>query len=108
MPFQQHRAVGDLLKFSRADHTISIPRPDLDKKFGITNACVQCHSNLSSKDVIKQIKIWYGELKPLNKLELSLLSFLDGKQSMEDLVKLIGNFPDSIVSLFLSFTFYSY
>ena len=100
MPFQQHRAVGDLLKFSRTDHTISIPRPDLDKKFGITNACVQCHSNLSSKDVIKQIKTWYGELKPLNKLESSLLSFLDGNQSIKDLVKLIGNKSDPPAQVF--------
>ena len=100
MPFQQHRAVGDYLKFSRADHTISIPRPDLDQKFGITNACIQCHSELSNNDISTQIMEWYGELKPLNRLESNLLSFLDGNQSMKDLVNLIGNSSDPNPQLF--------
>jgi len=100
MPFQQHRAVGDYLKFARADHTISIPRPDLDEKFGITNACVQCHSDLSNKDISNQIMKWYGKLKPLNKLESALVSFLDGKNSMGDLVNLIGDNSDPSPQLF--------
>ena len=100
MPFQQHRAVGDYIKFSRADHTISIPRPDLDEKFGISNACVQCHSELSNNDVSNQIMEWYGELKPLNRLESTLLLFLDGNQSMKDLVNLIGDNSDPNPQLF--------
>ena len=43
---------------------------------------------------------WYGELKPLNRLESTLLLFLDGNQSMKDLVNLIGDNSDPNPQLF--------
>ena len=100
MPFQQHQAVGNQIKFARADHTISIPRPDIDKKLGITNACSQCHAELSNNEISNQIKSWYGKLKPLHPLESALLSFNDGNHSNSDMIKLIGNNQDPTPQVF--------
>ena len=100
MPFQQHRAVGNEIRFVRADHTISIPRPDLDKTLGITNACSQCHDELSNNQISNQIKSWYGKLKPLHPLESALFSYIDKNDSNSDMIKLIGSNQDPYPQVF--------
>lgn len=90
MPFQQHKAVGDHLRFTRADHTISIPRPILDQQLGIKNACQQCHDDMTTQSLNDQITEWYGELKPLHRLESALFSFQNGKATDEHFLNLFG------------------
>ena len=100
MPFQQHEAVGSQLKFSRADHTISIPRPKLDEKLGVKNACQQCHKNLSIQAIADQMQDWYGELKPLHQLESALIAFETADQLPGDLLNLIGTNMDPYPQVF--------
>lgn len=64
MPFLQHRGIGGQLKFTRSDHTISIPRPKFDAMLGIQNACAQCHADKSADWLQAKMETWYGELKP--------------------------------------------
>ena len=99
MPFQQHEAVGSVLKFSRADHTISIPRPNIDKAFGVENACQKCHAELTISEIDLKTKEWYGELKPLDPLELVLMKYNDDK-NQENLISLLGTNSDPSIQVF--------
>mgnify|MGYP006109570337 CR=1 FL=1 len=99
MPFTQHKAVGKTIKFARADHTISIPRPLVDQALNINNACQQCHAEMSLAEVSKQMSEWYGELKPLHPLETALMKFNDNSTS-EGLVGLLGSNSDPSPQVF--------
>jgi len=47
----------------RRDHSFRIPRPDLSKQLGTTNACNNCHTsaNETSQWAADAIKKWYGD-----------------------------------------------
>ena len=99
MPFTQHKAVGKTIKFARADHTISIPRPLVDQSFNIENACQKCHAEMSINEVSVKMNEWYGELKPLHPLETALIKFNDNSTS-EGLVGLLGSNSDPSPQVF--------
>jgi hypothetical protein len=64
MPYLQHPDLGTALRFSRSDHTISIPRPAFDAGLGIKNACSQCHADQSLARLQQAADLWWGEVKP--------------------------------------------
>ena len=66
MPYLQHPGLGQELRFARSDHTIAIPRPGLDDRMGIVNACAQalCHPDSTVQALEVVTREWYGELKP--------------------------------------------
>ena len=99
MPFQQHQAVGEAIKFSRADHTISIPRPLIDQALGVDNACQKCHIEMSIDEITINMQEWYGKLKPLQALETALMTFNQNKKS-EDLINLLGSNSDPSPQVF--------
>ncbi len=45
----------------RRDHSFRIPRPDLSIKYGVPNACNQCHANESNEWSESYIKQWFGK-----------------------------------------------
>lgn len=83
MPYLQEPDVGRRLRYSRADHTIPIPRATLDAFFGVENACVKCHRGKSQAEVMAKVEEWYGELKPPK----SLIGGLIDAQGMDDRVE---------------------
>jgi predicted CXXCH cytochrome family protein len=44
----------------RHDHSMRIPRPDLSAKFGMPNACNNCHDDKAPEWAAKQVEAWYG------------------------------------------------
>ncbi len=72
MPYLQHQAMGDELRFARSDHTIPIPRPSFDEEIGIQNACSQCHQDKSVEWLQAKTVEWYGELKPHKEIVANL------------------------------------
>jgi tetratricopeptide (TPR) repeat protein len=44
----------------RRDHSLRIPRPDLSAKFGVPNACTNCHTDKSSQWAARAVAKWYG------------------------------------------------
>lgn len=66
MPYLQHQAMGNQLRFSRSDHTIPIPRPAFDAAQGIESSCQKCHRDKSLESLEATMKEWYGEVKPHN------------------------------------------
>ena len=66
MPARQHLAIGTEIKYTRADHTVSIPRPSFDSSQGFESACKQCHADISDQDLQLTVNDWYGTIKPLH------------------------------------------
>jgi tetratricopeptide (TPR) repeat protein len=73
MPYRQHPTVGDAIRFSRADHTIPIPRPAAEDSLGIRSACQLCHAQDTATELQAAVRTWYGELKPFNTVVRGLL-----------------------------------
>lgn len=45
----------------RHDHSLRAPRPDLSARFGVPNACNNCHDKQSAEWAAKAIVAWFGE-----------------------------------------------
>jgi len=45
----------------RRDHSFRVPRPDLSMKYGVPNACNQCHADKSNQWAENYITQWHGE-----------------------------------------------
>jgi tetratricopeptide (TPR) repeat protein len=73
MPFVQESAVGREVRYTRADHTVSIPRPQLDVRLGVVNACRTCHTDRSGDQLTEDTRRLWGELKPLRPIIATLL-----------------------------------
>ncbi|MDP6339363.1 MAG: multiheme c-type cytochrome [Candidatus Marinimicrobia bacterium] len=66
MPFRQHVGIGNEIRFTRSDHTVSIPRPVYDQSQGFESACIQCHTNKPEAALQTYINEWWSSVKPLN------------------------------------------
>ena len=66
MPSLQQPGVGEHVPYARADHSISIPRPGLERRLGVTNACGLCHQNKTPQELEAILDEWYGKRKPLS------------------------------------------
>lgn len=82
MPFLQHKAMGNQLRFARSDHTIPIPRPEFDQQLGIENACKQCHQEKPISWLQKKVDQWYGVIKPHKQITAALHDIEDSSNSL--------------------------
>jgi len=64
MPYLQEQEVGKAIRYTRSDHTISIPRPAFDSSQGLTSSCQGCHTDQSVAALDAQVRTWYGKLAP--------------------------------------------
>jgi tetratricopeptide (TPR) repeat protein len=53
-----------IVRYQRSDHTVSIPRPQLDSGYRIVSACAGCHADMSTARQLAQIRAWWGDIKP--------------------------------------------
>ena len=60
MPYLQELEIGTTIRYARADHTISIPRPVFDSSQGLTSACKTCHADRAEAALATQVSAWYG------------------------------------------------
>lgn len=56
---------AEVVPYARADHSISIPRPALDSALGSVSACSACHQAMPVTQQQRQIRAWWGEIKPM-------------------------------------------
>ena len=77
MPYLQHPGVGDAVPFARSDHTIPVPRPELDARLGVVSACRGCHAERSEIRLQAQVDEWWGATKPLDPVSDGLLAVTD-------------------------------
>ncbi|HIC73749.1 MAG TPA: tetratricopeptide repeat protein [Candidatus Marinimicrobia bacterium] len=106
MPFFQHKATGDILPFSRSDHTISIPRPLFDESLGLDNACSQCHRELTERQLQDRMFEWYGELKPHRPLVSGLLSVKETDRRERAAELILGQSDDPPVVAFTGLSYF--
>ena len=78
MPYLQHPVVGDDVPFARSDHTIPIPRPQLDGRLGVVSACRGCHTDQSELRLQAWVDERWGETKPQDPVTAGLLNVTDG------------------------------
>ncbi len=83
MPYLQHPAIGNKLRFARSDHTIAIPRPKYDASFGLKSACKQCHEDNSVEFLQNKVDQWYGDVKPHNPTVAKMSSYPNGLTRLE-------------------------
>jgi tetratricopeptide (TPR) repeat protein len=79
MPFIQESAVGNQIRYTRSDHTISAPRPEVDQKLGVVNACRTCHQDRSNEQLAADTRNLWGQLKPLRPIIAQLIEGNAGK-----------------------------
>ncbi len=77
MPYLQHPGVGGAVPFARSDHTIPVPRPELDARLGLASACRGCHTDVSEFRLQAQVDEWWGATKPLDPASAGLLAVTD-------------------------------
>lgn len=85
MPFVQETAVGDQVRYTRSDHTISIPRAQLDQQLGVVNACRNCHQQQTPEQLAAETRRLWGELKPLRPVVASLIQ----SETLDDLEEIV-------------------
>ena len=59
------RAGRRVAKYERSDHTISIPRPQLDSAYRFVSACAQCHVGATTETQLAEIRALWGDVKPM-------------------------------------------
>ncbi len=77
MPYLQHPELGTALRFARSDHTVPIPRPAFDARWGLESACRQCHRDRSVEQLEQAARAWWGEFKPHSPLVAAVAELSD-------------------------------
>lgn len=73
----------------RHDHNFAVPRPDLSEKYGVPNACNQCHSDKSAKWAKNAVEKWYGKERKPHFAEDLILGSKQNEKSFSHLKKLL-------------------
>ena len=101
MPYLQHpetrpggalRGAGGAVqvRYARSDHSIAIPRPRGDSALGVMNACLGCHATKSIAQLEREVRNWWGELKPQPQAIAAQLRFAPGMPLAEAIPLLLG------------------
>jgi len=56
-----HMPLADQMGMKLRDHTISVPLPELTSRFGVPNACTDCHRHDSAEWATGHVQAWYGQ-----------------------------------------------
>jgi tetratricopeptide (TPR) repeat protein len=71
MPYLQEPETADPrtgrapVRYARADHSVSIPRPRADSAVGIVSACASCHAARTTGQLESEARAWWGVGKPV-------------------------------------------
>ena len=99
MPYRQEpetqAASKALVRYARSDHTIAIPRPALDSVTGVVTACANCHATTSTAELERQVRRWWGELKPVKPIIAAQQRFSSQLALLEATPLLLGEVGDA-------------
>jgi tetratricopeptide (TPR) repeat protein len=88
-------ANGRVVPYARSDHTISIPRPQLDSALGLASACAPCHAGMSTSQLAQTIRALWGDLKPLPATVAAQLRVEAGMPAASAAALLLGDTADA-------------
>jgi Tfp pilus assembly protein PilF len=75
----------------RPDHSLRIPRPDLNVKLGVPDACSRCHVNKTAQWSDEQITRWYGPGRRPHYGSIIMAGRMREPGAKERLVRLAGD-----------------
>lgn len=75
----------------RNDHSFRVPRPDLSIKYGVPNACTQCHAKESNQWALRQVNEWYGSNHPTHFTDVFARAEANNPKAFGELKALIDN-----------------
>ena len=75
----------------RHDHSFRVPRPDLSVKYGMPNACNNCHTQKPAKWASDAVEKWYGPERKYHFAEDLVPGSEVNEKSEAHLTKLIGD-----------------
>lgn len=75
----------------RHDHFFRAPRPDLTVKYGMPNACNQCHSDKSAQWAANAVEKWYGPVRPAHFAEDLILASREDSATIKHVIKLVSD-----------------
>lgn len=90
------RSTAAPVRYARSDHSIAIPRPAADSALGVRGACAGCHATKSTADLERQVRAWWGELKPANPVVAAQLRFAPSLPLAEAAPLLLGAAGDTV------------
>lgn len=85
-PETMPRAAGSaprIVPYARFDHTIGVPRPEVDASLGMASACATCHRDLSVAEQAASMRRWWGVPKPPVTRDFAAGQFADAAQALE-------------------------
>ncbi len=89
----------------RRDHSFRVPRPDLSIKYGVPNACNQCHTDKSNQWSENYITQWHGKSRTYHFAEAFDAARNGDDKSVERLKGIINDelYPHNIRSLSIQY-----
>ena len=106
MPYAQEpetRAARDVarstaapIRYARSDHSIAIPRPAADSALGVRGACAGCHATKPTAELERQLRAWWGELKPVKPVVAAQLRFTPQLSLAAAAPLLLGSAGDTV------------
>jgi predicted CXXCH cytochrome family protein len=72
----------------RRDHSFRVPRPDQSVKYGVPNACNQCHADKGAKWAASAIDRWFGPNRKPHFSDILTEAYSGASKSLEDMITL--------------------
>ena len=83
---------------ARRDHSFKIPRPELTQRYGIPNACSNCHVDEGAQWAASKIKEHYPNKRPLEDAELLFIKLMhDGYLKLSEHLALINDASINVI-----------
>jgi len=82
------------LRASMRDHTISVPAPENTARFGIPNACTECHADRKPEWAVETLREWWPNgrrLKLVQQAEAFTAARAKAPTALDDLVAIAGD-----------------
>lgn len=81
------------VKATMRDHTMSIPEPENTVRYGVPNACNECHADKSPEWALENVERWYPSRSPRPRMRATAFSLAlkDDPRAVNPLVRLAND-----------------
>lgn len=84
-----------IVQYARYDHTIGVPRPEVDASLGMASACAGCHRDASVAEQAAWMQRWWGALKPSVPRDFAAGQFVDAARVLEEQASIGGRLSEA-------------
>jgi len=85
------------VKATMRDHSLSFPEPQNTVRYGVPNACNECHSDHTAEWALEKVDTWYPgrSIRPQLRASAFALARKGDARSVNSLVRLAGDFSEN-------------